>query len=920
MAKNQKQKGKLNEVNFVEADNLILEAEDIRVEETSDSSCLLAEEKCTFTIDSGCTSTMVRSAELLQGLKKASGKVRLGGSGSEIPVNGTGNFQLSLSSGKIQNIAGALFVPDLCKDLLSVAQITDAKMKVVFDASGVHLYQESAKVDGVSVASGTRRGNLYEIEIPVAMEEKALIAEVDKNALLWHCRLGHVGEQALQRLLKENMDVVFNEEKFPGPKPTDADFILEEILPPVRSEIEIGVMLSTSRTRVIGEKTEGADCSTDQVPTRDSSNQEEVETEVLPPLDVTTELDQFEQTAIQGDWAEGHTPILPKEAVIVPLPLGLLVAGVLNFITLHSQAKALQSEMKKAKVNEMLLSPFLRTGKKNSPFPFRPRTIAERGRKARTPEYVTSTFCRFLFFPSRSDRRGKGEKAPASLTFYRWSYPVPVSTRKRNKKVPTKHTSGSKKKRRADEERRAAELLLASVGIEEKEVLFILLAGCQRGFRKIGREIDNLLGSQQQQERRKRRKFLLVWWDIVKMGFLFGPKGYDDEPPRDPSLQINSKEPFNAEPPPSALVKSFITPVEMFYKRNHGPIPVLTNQASYRLEITGLAPKTLSLSMDEIRSLEKHTVVVTLQCAGNRRTAMSQKRTVKGVGWGIAALGNAVWGGARLSDVLALVGIPSYTKSTASGGKHVEFISVDQCPEEKGGPYRASIPLFQATDPEADVLLAYEMNGQELKRDHGYPLRVVVPGIIGARSVKWISSIDISPIECQGFFQQRDYKIFPPWVNWDNIVWSSRRPLMDFPVQCAICTPSEGSILKAGSVVKISGYALSGGGRGIERVDVSVDGGHSWKEATRTQKGVSTSSNLYISDVEENCDKWAWVLWELNTTLAPPATIIAKAVDSAANVQPATVEEVWNLRGVLNNSWHEVHVKAESQVSGSSRL
>ncbi|KAL2621635.1 hypothetical protein R1flu_001840 [Riccia fluitans] len=243
---------------------------------------------------------MVRSAELLQGLKKASGKVRLGGSGSEIPVKGTGNFQLPLSSGKIQNIAGALFVPDLRKDLLSVAQITDAKMKVVFDASGVYLYQESAKVDGVSVASGTRRGNLYEIEIPVAMEEKALIAEVDKNALLWHCRLGHVGEQALQRLLKENMDVVFNEEKFPGPKPTDVDFILEENLPLVRSEIEIGVMMSTSRTRVIGEKTEGADCSTDQVPTRDSSNQEEVETEVLPPLDVPAELDQFEQTAIQG--------------------------------------------------------------------------------------------------------------------------------------------------------------------------------------------------------------------------------------------------------------------------------------------------------------------------------------------------------------------------------------------------------------------------------------------------------------------------------------------------------------------------------------------------------------------------------------------------------------------------------------------
>ncbi|KAL2653568.1 hypothetical protein R1flu_021696 [Riccia fluitans] len=277
MAKNQKQKGKLNEVNFVEADSLILEAEDIRVEETSDSSCLLAEEKCTFTIDSGCTSTMVRSAELLQGLKKATGKVRLGGSGSEIPVKGTGNFQLPLSSGKIQNIAGALFVPDLRKDLLLVAQITDAKMKVVFDASGVHLYQESAKVDGASVASGRFIGydvdhQAYKVYLPTTKEV----------------------------CICPYQDVVFNEEKFPGPKPTDVDFILEENLPLVGSEIEIGVMMPTSCTRVIGEKMEGADCSTDQVPTRDSSNQEEVETEVLPLLDVPAELDQFDQTAIQG--------------------------------------------------------------------------------------------------------------------------------------------------------------------------------------------------------------------------------------------------------------------------------------------------------------------------------------------------------------------------------------------------------------------------------------------------------------------------------------------------------------------------------------------------------------------------------------------------------------------------------------------
>ncbi|XP_028120358.1 sulfite oxidase-like [Camellia sinensis] len=85
---------------------------------------------------------------------------------------------------------------------------------------------------------------------------------------------------------------------------------------------------------------------------------------------------------------------------------------------------------------------------------------------------------------------------------------------------------------------------------------------------------------------------------------------------------------------------------------------------------------------------------------------------MKGVGWDVAALGNAVWGGAKLADVLELVGIPKLTSATPSGGKHVEFVSIDKCKEENGGPYKASIPLSQATNPGADVLLAYEMNGK----------------------------------------------------------------------------------------------------------------------------------------------------------------------------------------------------------------
>ncbi|KAL4192469.1 hypothetical protein AMTRI_Chr06g172150 [Amborella trichopoda] len=391
-----------------------------------------------------------------------------------------------------------------------------------------------------------------------------------------------------------------------------------------------------------------------------------------------------------------------------------------------------------------------------------------------------------------------------------------------------------------------------------------------------------------------------------------GPSDYSQEPPRHPSLKINSKEPFNSEPPRSALVSSYVTPVDMFYKRNHGPIPIVDDIESYRVSITGLLPKSIMLSMDDIKKLPKYNVTATLQCAGNRRTAMSKKRTVKGVGWDVSAIGNAIWGGAKLADVIELAGICKNTTSTSLGGKHVEFVSVDMCKEENGGPYKASIPLRHATNPEADVLLAYEMNGEILNRDHGYPLRGIVPGIIGARSVKWLDSINIIAEECQGFFMQRDYKMFPPSVDWDNIIWSTRRPQMDFPVQCAICSLEDEAIASQDKI-KISGYAASGGGRGIERVDISVDGGKTWLEASRHQKRDAP----YIAD-DINSDKWAWVLFEAQVDVPKNAEIIAKAVDTAANVQPETVEEIWNLRGILNTSWHRVHLRHMLQSGHSS--
>ncbi|KAK4768658.1 hypothetical protein SAY87_003799 [Trapa incisa] len=381
------------------------------------------------------------------------------------------------------------------------------------------------------------------------------------------------------------------------------------------------------------------------------------------------------------------------------------------------------------------------------------------------------------------------------------------------------------------------------------------------------------------------------------------PSTYSEEPPRHPSLIINSKEPFNAEPPRSALISSYVTHVDMFYKRNHGPIPIVDDIESYHVDVSGLIGSPKKLYMRDIRSLPKYNVTATLQCAGNRRTAMSKVKAVRGVGWDISAIGNAVWGGAKLADVLEIVGVPKLTSVTQSDGKHVEFVSIDKCKEEKGGPYKASIPLSQATSPEADVLLAYEMNWEPLNRDHGYPLRVVVPGVIGARSVKWLDSINIIAEPCQGFFMAKDYKMFPPSVNWDNINWDTRRPQMDFPVQSAICSLEDVNVIAPGKV-KVCGYAASGGGRGIERLDISIDGGKNWFEASRYQNpGIP-----YEAD-GVNSDKWAWVLFEAIVDITSNTEIAAKAVDIAGNVQPESVETIWNLRGILNTSWHKVQVR-----------
>nr|XP_027234030.1 probable sulfite oxidase, mitochondrial [Penaeus vannamei]XP_027234100.1 probable sulfite oxidase, mitochondrial [Penaeus vannamei] len=373
---------------------------------------------------------------------------------------------------------------------------------------------------------------------------------------------------------------------------------------------------------------------------------------------------------------------------------------------------------------------------------------------------------------------------------------------------------------------------------------------------------------------------------------------YGNEPRRHVALKPSSKKPFNAEPPLPLLADNLITPNELFYVRNHLPVPDV-DASTYELDITDEeTDKEKVLTLDAIKKYPKHTVTATIQCAGNRRSEMTRVKAVKGLSWGQAAIGNAKWSGARLCDVLKDMGIERDTTDAL----HVQFEGLDTDPANM--PYGSSIPIEKALDPYGDVILAYEMNGETIPRDHGYPIRVIVPGVVGARNVKWLGKIIISKKESDAHWQQNDYKGFAPNVDWDTVDFKKSPAIQELPVISAICEPLEGGTVKVkNGKVKLRGYAWSGGGRKIIRVDVSADGGKTWQAADPLE-----------SDESRHPRAWGWSLWSAEVPVSKKSgevQLCVKAVDSQYNTQPENFENIWNLRGVLANAYHRVNIKIE---------
>jgi sulfite oxidase len=284
----------------------------------------------------------------------------------------------------------------------------------------------------------------------------------------------------------------------------------------------------------------------------------------------------------------------------------------------------------------------------------------------------------------------------------------------------------------------------------------------------------------------------------------------------------------------------------------------------YRLTVTGDVHAPLTLSLSELRRLPRVSVPATLACAGNRRGELGA--VAGSIPWGAGAIGNAVWTGVRLADVLARAGV-------APEARHVAFTALDSAIVPEGfEAFGGSIPLDKALADE--VLIADEMNGEPLPPEHGFPLRAVVPGYIGARSVKWLAAISVQRTPSESFFQTRDYAL-------DGV------PLGALPLSSAVCARTA-----ATDELTLSGYAIAGDGRAVERVEVSSDGGRSWSAAILRP---------------ERSDPWTWRFWDARVTLGPgplPAELVVRAHDDLGRTQPE--HAAWNPRGYLNDSWHRV--------------
>jgi DMSO/TMAO reductase YedYZ molybdopterin-dependent catalytic subunit len=321
-----------------------------------------------------------------------------------------------------------------------------------------------------------------------------------------------------------------------------------------------------------------------------------------------------------------------------------------------------------------------------------------------------------------------------------------------------------------------------------------------------------------------------------------------------------------------------VTPVGLHYLLVHYDIPVV-DETAWRLEVGGHVGRPLSLSLADLRERPAVELAATMECAGNGRALLAPR--VESQPWLNEAVGTGLWRGVPLRTLLEDAG-------PLDGAVDVVFAGLDRGVEEGAEQrYERSVPLAEARREE--VLLAYELNGAPLPPQHGFPLRLVVPGWYGMTNVKWLAEIRVLDRPFDGFQMETRYRLQrdedDPGV-----------PLTRMLPRALVLPPgipdffSRERLLDAGPCV-LRGRAWSGWAP-VARVEVSVDGGETWADAELA---------------DELGSPWAWRGWRLDWDASPGRhDVCARATDEAGNEQP--LEPEWNVGGYANNAVHRVAV------------
>jgi DMSO/TMAO reductase YedYZ molybdopterin-dependent catalytic subunit len=338
---------------------------------------------------------------------------------------------------------------------------------------------------------------------------------------------------------------------------------------------------------------------------------------------------------------------------------------------------------------------------------------------------------------------------------------------------------------------------------------------------------------------------------------------------------VRSARPLDLEMPLEGF-SDYITPIDRFFVRTHVYAPRL-DIGQWRLTVDGDVASNLTLTMDDLRRMPSVELVSVLECAGNGRGFYEP--SMPGLQWGTGAVGNGRWRGVRLADVLKRAGLkPSPTEVLFNGAD----TPIGTMPD-----FQRSIPIAKALHPA--TLLAYEMNGEMLPIEHGFPLRVVVPGWAGDSWIKWVTSITVLNHEHDGFWMARAYRHpgrpVPPGA---AVAPEQMQSVTSLRVKSIISGPGDGAVVAAGTPLVIRGTAWSGDAGPVTSVEISTDTGRTWQSAAMRR--------------DQRTD-FGWRLWEYRWT--PPRqayyTVLARARDEAGNMQP--LEQEWNPSGY---SWNVV--------------